>query len=484
MPIEPPEAKRNVAALVRHALAFASEGSSQRSRLLSSFREGSGGIWRTTTFRVTLIYGVILAGAILLLLGLVYAQTASYLTRRVDHALAAEVQIFGRAGPESILRRFRQEAARDPLNTFGLFSSMGVQVAGDTRLRPADLQVIDAPQNVGGHEGAPPERALKATLPWGETLIVERDTSQLVELRQIILGALVWSGAGIVILGLVCGVALSVRPLRRVQAFQDASEAIVAGDFSLRLPVDGSRDELDELARIVNAMMDEVERLVIQARTVGESVAHELRTPLTRLRARLDHARRSFKDPGDPRERLLEQCVTETESVLARFQALLRIAAVEARSRRREIASTSLSDIVELVSELYQPLAVEREIGFENHLERDVMVRGDADLLMEAVSNLVDNALKFTPAGGTVHLSLVRTKQGSVITVRDNGPGIREDERPLVTKRFYRGQGAAQVQGHGLGLSLVAAVADLHGFHLRIEDAVPGAIISLIDPVQ
>ena len=450
-----------------------------RMRLFPPDRKSTGKLWRTTTFRLTMIFGLILAGAILLLLGLVYFQTARYLTQRVDRALAAEVQIFRRAGPESILRRFRQEAARDPLNTFGLFSSAADQVAGDTRLRPQDLPAEGVPQNVGGRQRAPPERALKATLPWGETLIVERDTSQLVELRQIILGALVWSGAAIVVLGFVCGVALSIRPLKRVQAFQEASDAIIAGDFSLRLPVDGSCDELDELARIVNAMMDEVERLVVQARTVGESVAHELRTPLTRLRATLDHARQSFDDPSDPRGQLLDRCVAETQGVLARFQALLRIAAVEARSQQGGFTQTSLSAIIDLVAELYQPLATERDIALEVAAEEGVTIRGDADLLVEAVSNLVDNALKFAPPGGAVRLSLARTVEGPVIAVQDNGPGIAETERPLVIKRFYRSQLAGNVQGHGLGLSLVAAVATLHGFQLRIGDAAPGAVVSL-----
>lgn len=457
------------------------EGLSERlKRLRPGGKDAGHRLWRTTTFRLTTLFGLVFAGAILLLLGLVYLQTAGYLTRRVDHALAREVDVFARAGPESVLRRFKQEAARDPLNSFGLFTSAGVQVAGDTRLKPTDLVHDSVPQNVDGGRGLLPARALKADLPWGETLIVERDTRQLVELRQIILGALVWSGVGIVILGLVCGIALSIRPLRRVQAFQDASEAITAGDVSRRLPVDGSRDELDELAHIVNAMMDEIERLVLQARTVGESVAHELRTPLTRLRATLDHARQAFDAPGDLRGRLLDRCVSETESVMARFQALLRIAAVEARSRREGVGPTSLNAIVDLIAELYQPLAAERAITFEAAAESEVVVQGDADLLTEAVSNLVDNALKFTPSGGAVRLRLSATAEGPVISVRDNGPGIEADERPLVTKRFYRSARSAHVAGHGLGLSLVAAVADLHGLELRIEDAAPGTVISLV----
>ncbi len=435
-------------------------------------------LWRTTSFRLTTLFGAVFAAAIVLVLGLVYLQTADYLTRRVDHALSREVATFRKAGPESILQRFQQEAARDPLSSFGLFSQSGEQVAGDTRLKPSDLQHYLEPENVGGRE-RPPQRAEKALLPWGETLVVERDTSQLAELRQIILEALGWSGASIAVLGYLCGLALSVRPLRRVQAFQDAIEAMAAGDLSPRLPVDGRGDELDQLAAIVNAMMDDIERLVVQARTVGESVAHELRTPLTRLRASLDHARRTFEAPDDPRAALLERCVAETEGLLARFQALLRIAAVEARSRRQEIAPTSLSDVVTSVGELYLPLAADREIALQVMVEDGVSVRGDADLLTEAVSNLVDNALKFTPRGGVVRLLLAREGGRTLVMVRDDGPGIAAEERRLVVKRFYRSRRQAGVPGHGLGLSLVAAVADLHGFELRIEDASPGAALIL-----
>jgi signal transduction histidine kinase len=426
------------------------------------------------------MFGVVFALGIVAVLSLVYVQTARYLTHRVDRQLTREVDTFLRAGPESILQRFKQEAARDPLNSFGLFSAGGEQVAGDTRLKPQDLPPNGRPRSLEEPQGANPKRALEAQLPWGETLIVARDTSQLVELRRITLGALVWSGAITVLFGLICGLALSAKPLRRVQAFQDASDAIVSGDFAVRLPVDGSHDELDELARIVNAMVDEVERLMIQARTVGESVAHELRTPLTRLRTTLEHASRSFDDTADPRRALLDRCVGETEGVLARFQALLRIAAVESRNRQAEIAAVSLTAIVEQVAELYQPLALERRIGFEVVSQAGVTARADADLMVEAISNLVDNALKFTPPGGKVKLILTPHQSGPSITIADNGPGIPKSERPLVIKRFYRSRRDANVEGHGLGLSLVAAIVDLHGFTLDIADAQPGAAVTIL----
>jgi signal transduction histidine kinase len=192
----------------------------------------------------------------------------------------------------------------------------------------------------------------------------------------------------------------------------------------------------------------------------------------------LDHAAKGF-EPADARRELLDRCVAETDTLLARFRALLRIAAVEARNRTSGIAESSLSAVVEQVADLYAPVAVAQQIGFRVDVEPGVMARVDGELMVEAVSNLVDNALKFTPSGGAVRLALIATAADIVIEVRDSGVGIKRDERPLVTKRFYRSPDAASTPGHGLGLSLVAAVAELHGFELTIDDANPGTVVRL-----
>ncbi len=439
----------------------------------------SSSVWRTSTFRLSALFGAVFALGIVLLLGLIYYQTAVYLTWRVDHALEREADVLSASGPETILRRFREEGAREPLNSFGLFSITGERVAGDTPRIPPGLSLDGQPRDIVADAGAVPRRALAERTPWGEILVVERDTSQLVELRRIIFNALLGSGAVIVGLVLALAIALSVRPLRRIRAMQAATEAIISGDFAARLPVDGKRDELDLLARIVNGMVDEVERLLVQARTVGESVAHELRTPLTRLRAVLDHACQELED-DPPRRRLLEQCITDVDVVLVRFRALLRIAAVEARSRQASIEPVSLSFIVDQVAELYQPLAGERDVRLEVVNQPAVQIRADGELLFEALSNLTDNALKFAPAGGRVELRLTRGPLGPVLEVTDNGPGIPTSERSLLTKRFFRGQWGETVSGHGLGLSLVAAVVDLHRFELSFHDAAPGAVVRIL----
>ena len=434
--------------------------------------------WRTTPFRLAIQFGAAYVLGIAILLGLVYGQTASYLARRVDTILAAEARSFSQAGPEDTLGRLNQEGRRDPLNHFALYSASGEKVAGDVDLSSSAFAAGGRVQEFAATRSRPPLRALSVTLPWGETLVVARDSSQLVELRRILTQALIVSGATIAALGLCAGFLLGREPLRRIQAMRQASERIVAGDLAVRLPTGGKRDELDELAAIVNAMMAEVERLVLQAQTAGESIAHELRTPLTRLRALLEHAAEASPPDHPDRERL-ELCVAEADSMLARFRALLRIAAVEATRRNAAIAPIDLSGLVEQAAELYAPLIAERDLRFETVIAPGIAARVDADLLLEAIANLLDNALKFTPVGGLVRLGLERTAKGFAIAVADTGPGIPEPERAMVTKRFYRSAVHHSVPGHGLGLSLVAAVAGMHGLDLQIADNAPGTRVRL-----
>lgn len=442
----------------------------------------NSGYWRTTPFRLAVQFGAAYVLGIAVLLGLVYAQTADYLSRRVDRILAAEAGLFRAATPETILRRLDQEAHRDPLNSLALYSAGGQKVAGDIDLPPPQAwpNPFGASRPPSGpmvrefpKQGQRPAvRALAQTLPWGETLIVARDMGQLIELRRILVLALLVSGSIIAVLGLVSGFVLSLDPLRRIQAMQKVSERVVSGDLGVRLPVTGRRDELDAVASISNTIMDEVERLVVHAETAGESIAHELRTPLTRLRATLERTSQSLPLEHPNREDL-EACVAEADGVLARFRALLRIAAVEATRRNAGIAPLDLSKLIDQVAELYAPLVAERELYFKVEVAPGVTAPLDKDLFVEAAANLLDNALKFTRPGGTVGLSLERTGSGFALEVSDTGPGIPEGDRALVVKRFYRSAAHHSIPGHGLGLSLVAAVARMHGLKLSFADNAP-----------
>lgn len=438
----------------------------------------TSGLWGTSTFRLSALFGALYALGIVLLLSLVYLRTATYFTGRTDRIIRAEADLLERGGPGDILSAMSRASSRDPFSRFALYAATGERVAGDAPLGPGDLPLNGAPRETRLGPGIP-ARALAERTPWGEVLIVARDSRQIEEFRRIVLSALIWSGAIIAILGLASGIGLSLRPLSRIRSMQAASDAITAGDFSRRLPIAGSRDELDELALITNQMMDEAERLMVQARTVGEGVAHELRSPLTRLRASLEHAAQGL-EADDSRRKLLEACVDEADGVLRRFHALLRIAALEARGRALAKTPVALATIIEQVVELYAPLAAERGLALIGQSISGVVIEADGDLLFEALSNLVDNGLKFTPAGGQVRLGAAAGRRGPIIEVADTGPGIAEAERAFVTRRFYRSPRHAQASGHGLGLSLVAAVADMHGFGLEFDDAGPGTVVRII----
>lgn len=432
---------------------------------------------RTSTFRLTASFGLLCAFAIVVLLGLVYFRTESVLSRRVDAILRSEAASLAGTSPDAILSVMKEQAARDPLTDFSVYAQTGERVAGRDGPKPGALPRDGSALDLDGH-GGPPRRAMAVRLPWGETLVIERDTSQLAELKRIIIDALALSGGVIVLIVGLLSVSLSINPLRRVRAMQQASDLIGAGDLTARLPVTQRRDELDALALMVNAMMDEIERLVTEARTVGEAIAHELRTPLTRLRMSLDHAAEGLS-ADDERRALIDACLAEADGLSGRFRALLRIAAVQARGRRAMIAATSMTDVTRQAVELLEPLAAERGVRIAAEVAEDLEIGADPELLFEALVNILDNAVKFSPVGGLVRVHLRAAGEGAVLEIVDEGPGISPNDRPFVTRRFYRSPAAASVAGHGLGLSLVAAVADLHGFDLTFEDAEPGARVRL-----
>jgi signal transduction histidine kinase len=436
---------------------------------------------RTSRFRLTLIHGALFVGALVALLGLVYWQAEGYLTRQVDQILLVEARAMARADAPSLPDRISRAIQNDPrhVDLYGLFSSDGVWITGNIERMPRGLPIDGRPRPLSARDGFPTDsRALGERLPWGEILIVGRDVTQLAAFRSIIARALWWSGALVIVCVLAGAVVLSIQPLRRIRAVQEASAAITGGDLTVRLPTAGRGDELDMLAGIVNAMMDEIQLLIADARSVGDSIAHDLRTPLTRLRLIL-HRVREESALTDGHRAALDDALAEADALLGRFAAVLRISEIESRKRRAGFASVDLGGILEQVRSMYEPVAEEAGVSLIVAAGAGANVGADADLLVEALGNLVDNAIKFTPAGGRVLLRLARSGEGVSIEVIDNGPGIDAEERGLVLQRFYRGRGGRQAPGSGLGLSIVAAIARLHGFTLTLADAAPGLRVSL-----
>src|SRR4029077_3765519 len=281
-------------------------------------------------------------------------------------------------------------------------------------------------------------------------------------------------------LSLAVGVFLSLRAQRRIEEVNSKIQRVVAGELRERLPARGTNDPFDKLAALVNGMLDEIEVLVRRLAGVGDDIAHDLRTPLTRVRVSLERARLKAGSLDELRASV-DKAIVGLDQSLAIITALLRIAEIEHSRQVDGFRDVALAELVREVGDLYEPIAEDKKVDFAVKAKEDAIVHGDRDLLFEAVANLVDNAVKFTPQGGRVELALLRREGETVIRVRDTGPGIPEIEREAVTKRFYRSDKSRRTEGLGLGLSLVAAIVKLHGFEFAIA-AGPGCTVEIVCP--
>jgi signal transduction histidine kinase len=440
---------------------------------------------RTTTFRWTLVVSGAFALCILLMFGFVYWQTAAYVTARVDGTIARDADAMARDEPdrwhEAIDERLRQDPRR--IRLAGLFAANGAQITGNLESLPDQLVVDSAPQTVSvvridtrGRE-AQTVRAVARRLRTGEILVIGRNVDELSEIAAIVERALVMGLIPALCLGLIAGVFLSLRAQNRVEEVNRRVRRIVAGELRERLPTEGLNDPFDKLAVIVNGMLDEIETLIHGIAGVGDDIAHELRTPLTRVRVGLERGRENAQTLQALRA-VVDQAIGGLDQSLAIVTALLRIAEIEQSRRLEGFSNVALTDVVREVGDLYEPIAEDKRITFKVAAGAETTVRGDRDLLFEAVANLVDNAVKFTPEGGAVELSLVRLGGESVVRVRDSGPGIGAGERDIVARRFYRSDKSRHALGLGLGLSLVTAIVKLHGFRFAISSG-PGCVAEI-----
>lgn len=439
-------------------------------------------IRNTSTFRLTVLLGLVAAAGMIALLGLIYGLSAHELNARSDHVLRAEAARL--AGlPAPVLPAAIQAAiarSASGLNYYGLLDRDGRQIAGN--LRGSGGFVLGHPREIAaraGHHG--PIRLLAVRAASGETLLIGRDIAPLVYLRWRVGEVLLLSGVLIALLIVAAGIALSLAPLRRVGVLQRSAQEIAKGNLHARMPILGRGDELDLFAATVNRMVEEVARVVGQVKAVTDAVAHDLRTPLTRVRSLLYRASQQAGIDPALADRL-GAATADLDIVLERFAALLRIAELEARSRRAAFADVALNPLIGAIVELYEPLADERGITLGFEVSQDDSVHGDDKLLFEAIGNLLDNAIKFTAQGGRVAISVLRGSSETRIEIRDQGPGIPTDQHKAVLRRFYRGEGSAEIPGSGLGLSVVTAIVELHQFVLEFDDAAPGLIARIRCP--
>ncbi|MBY0431376.1 MAG: HAMP domain-containing histidine kinase, partial [Rhodospirillales bacterium] len=311
----------------------------------------------------------------------------------------------------------------------------------------------------------------------GYNLLVGRSVQDANAVKSIISQAIGWGMAVTVLFGVMGGLVTSRQMLQRVESLSRTVRRIMGGDMTQRMALAGSGDEFDQLAESLNRMLDEIERLMANIREVTDNVAHDLRTPLNRLRSRIDATLLAQGDAEAYRV-VLEQTLADADHLLATFNAILTIAQAEAGSRLNRFETLDLAALAGDVAELYEPVAEDKGIHLDwRHVGRVVPVLGDRHLLSQALANLIDNAVKYVPSGGTV---TVTVGPGAMLSVGDNGPGIPAEMREKVLERFVRLDSTRGSPGNGLGLSLVQAVARLHGARLFLEDNEPGLRVRLV----
>lgn len=446
---------------------------------------GLSDIPRTTSFRLALLFLGLFGAASLSLFGFMYWQTSRYLSDGFNDWLRNELASRSTAHSSERMRALNARAMLDPegRRPIALFDAEGRWVAGSPATLPTPLPPMDQPFHFalqrGDEEAA--FRGMMHRLASGDILLVGRDLREVRQFRDSQLSAMASGALVVLVLGLTGAVLTGAGALGRIDGVTRAIERIVNGDLSERLPTGNGGGDLDRLIRVVNRMLDEIERLMNEVKGVIDDIAHDLRTPLTRLLAGLERVRRRDATAKEY-VAAIDEAIAETKGVLTTFTALLRIAEVEARARRAGFITLDLTTVTTDVAELYEPMAEGKRIllSVENDVAAaDAQMAGDPSLLFEAIGNLVDNAIKFTPPGGRVVLRTSRRKGRLGVEVSDTGPGIPESERDAVLQRFHRVDKCRATPGSGLGLSLVAAVAKLHELHLAIEDAQPGCRVAL-----
>jgi signal transduction histidine kinase len=446
------------------------------------FSVGLSEIRRTTSFRLALLFLGLFGAASLILFGFLYWQTAGYVAGGVDDWLTREMAARV-SDPRELDRQITAHMVADPAGRrpFALFDADGHRIAGNPATLPSPLPGMDRVFDFTLPRGGEPVpfRGILHRMPPGDIFMVAQDMRDSREFRDLLLGAMASAGLVVLILGLIGAGIIGAGALGRIDGVTRAIERIVVGDLSERLPSGGTDGDLDRLIRVVNRMLDEIERLMHEVKGVTDDIAHDLRTPLTRLMAGLERARRRATS-ADEYADAVDEAIVESKGILATFGALLRISEVEAGARRAGFMTVDLNTVAADVTDFYEPLAEHKGIALS--LETDGVsaeMPGDPSLLFEAIGNLVDNAIKYTPSGGRVALRIFGGNDRLGIEVSDTGPGIPEAERGMALRRFHRLEKCRHTPGSGLGLSLVVAVARLHGLHLAIEDASPGCRVTL-----
>ena len=440
--------------------------------------------FNTNAFRLAALYFALFAGSVLALFAFFYLSTAGFIETQIEQTVGAEIrglqEQYEQLGAAGLVALVRERSLNERVDNmiYVMTDPFLHEIAGNLSAWPRSITPVKPgwitfPFDVHTRNGTVVHTALGTQLiVGGDRLLVARDLRDATVFRQHVLSTIAWAALISLGLGIIGGLLMTRQMLRRVETVANTTRHIIHGDLAQRIPLTGSGDEFDQLGTNLNAMLDQIERLMAGMRQVADNIAHDLRTPLSRLRSRLEVT--LLEKPNTTRyAEVLTETIAEADQLLGTFNALLSIAEAEAGSRRDNAAVVDLAEIARNVAELYEPVADDKGLTLTVGTPDSLPVRGDRHLLSQAIANLLDNALKYTPSG-SVSLSVSRDGDTAHIEVIDTGPGIPPDRRDVVFDRFVRLEGSRSTPGNGLGLSLVRAVATLHGGNVRLADNEPG----------
>ena len=437
----------------------------------------------SNTFHWALAVAGMFAIFVIVLFGFIYWKTDDYLIARSDRMIATQLNFIAGLSSERRLDAIDQHLKQDSrgVQYAGLFDAEGRRTAGNLEQFPPGLKMNDFVQGVSVMRTLPAGRemhlirAIARRLPDGNALVIGREVDEAKEISHVVGQALALGLLPAFCLCLLAGAWLSMRAQRRVEEVNQRVQRIIAGDLRERLPHRNVDEPFSKLAAIVNGMLDEMETMIHALAGVGNDIAHDLRTPLTRARLALERGR-SNAATLEQLQTVTDKAIANIDQSLAIITALLRLAEIENSRRSAGFGDVPLHEMLREVCDIYEPIAENKNVNLRVEVRRRCNVVGDRDLLFEAVANLVDNAVKFTPEGGKVELELLRGDGETVLRVTDTGCGINEEERDAVLRRFYRSDKMRNTPGVGLGLNLVAAIVKLHGFRLAIHPGSGGRV--------
>ncbi|EIJ43617.1 signal transduction histidine kinase [Beggiatoa alba B18LD] len=452
----------------------------------------------TSTFRLVLIYMGLFSLSALVLMAFIYWATVQAIAEQADATIDADVvgldEQYNRGGTIALITLIQDRIIRNPnISSIYVVTRMdGTVIVGNlNRLPPVPANpnewiTFEFSQWWNGKMEFYKARARFFVIGDGRgenyRLLVGRDIRAIEATQNLIINALLWGLAITTALSLIGGLMMSWSSVRRLDSINQSISQIMHGDLSKRIPSRGTQDDFDRLAENLNAMLTQLEKLMNGIRQVTDNVAHDLRTPLTRLRNRLEELRETSLN--DLQYQLVEKNITEADHLLNTFNALLRIGRLESGCHRSEWVEINLSQLLADAIEFYEVIALDKQQTLISHITPNVFIDGDRDLLFQAIANLLDNAIKYTPEMGTIDIALQQYEQRVEFSVTDNGGGIPDTYKDKVLERFFRMESSRTTTGNGLGLSLVAAVVSYHKAQIRLEDNQPTGLRVVISLTQ